>query len=1603
MTPIIRNFVKKFFVYSPILVCLLVPDFSNKLLAQKLSAGSQHSIMLCANGSVKVWGDNSSYQLANNIINQSNVPIVVNGITGTITAVSAGAEHNLVLQSDGTVWSWGLNSDGQLGDGTTNPSSVPTKIPGLSGVIAISAGAHHSLVLKNDGTVWGWGANYDGQLGNGTLASSLVPVKTSKLSNVIAISAGSNHNMALKSDSTLWTWGYNYSGQLGLGSTTDSLSPCKIPGLSKIIGMDAGDDYSLAIKNNGTVLAWGDNNNGKLGDGTTTPSLVPVAVNVLTNVIAVSAGYSHSMALKSDSTVWKWGADLPIPQRKSHGVPIVLNFLPEQVSGLSGIFAISAGSLFEIAYKNNQTVWAWGNNGYAQLGTGNNFDSSIPQQTNCVCSLLSPTISVSANVTICPGFNTTLSGVVSGGNGLPFSYSWSPSRTIMCATCANAVVNPATKETYTLTGFDKFMCSSKDSVKISTLPAPQTPSISVSPFPTLCNGNNVSLTAGNTSISYYWLPGGSTATTIAVNPTQSTTYSLVTTGPNGCTTSDSVAIQYVSAGIDKYDMTCGSCNGQIYANPFGGASPYTYQWNNQSTNSFLTSLCKGNYSLTVIDANGCATTTTVTINDSGPLTLAPLTKKDISCKGAMDGTITATPSGGTQPYYYDWGNTLLQYTQTITGLMAKGYTLTLTDAAGCSNLSKAGSVHPFTSGTVVDSIKIIEPALLTGSIVKITPLTCNGGNDGDASLMVNGGTIPYSYLWTPTGQTTKDATGLAAISYTVSITDKNKCTSSTTTSISQPSPIQANFATTTVTCNGGSNGTLMTTPTGGTPIYKFLWSTGSSEQAINNQPASNYSLTITDANSCTKTFTASITQPTAITTVLAYKIEPSCFGESNGTLCAAASGGTGTKTYLWNTIPVQTTAKAVGLSANTYTVTVTDKSGCTKSTAYTMTEPTLLTASVSSTNTSCNNTCTGSATAFPSGGTIPYTYFWLPSMQNTQTASGLCLGSHTVTVIDKNGCSTTNTVVVDGPLPIPITTSTTPTSCGTKIGTAVVSVLGQGAVPPLKYLWSNGQSSTSVSGLAAGIYRVNVTDGNGCFSFADALISNSNGTVININNTMDVSCFGFSNGSINVSATGGTQPYKYAWSNGATTQNISGLDFGPYEIKVSDATGCIAIKNIFINQPAPLALIPSEIKSSCGKFNGSAFIAVNGGTFPYSYAWSTGATTSAATPLAAGIYSLTVTDKKGCTETLFTAVQDSGGPEVLIDTIAAANCGSKGFVLINPINPGEIDNYLWNIGGTTQNLTNASVGNYGLVVTDTSGCKTVLIAPVTPALPQLKPICIVTVDTITKNNMIVWEKPVSNIVSGFNIYRESSLNGVYQLIGFSPYNSVSTYYDITTNPSNRWAKYKISMVDICGTEGPISPDHKTIHLSITSATKDSTNLIWDVYEGFPFSQYNIFRKDSSSGIWNKIGFVPSTINTYVDKNLPAKGDSLFYHIDVAHGGGDCMATIKYPEPMATSVKSGKSNSSERTGGSGILSSTSNILKDAGVSIYPNPNSGIFTISSDKDAITSIRIFNTLGELVYTKNVNSKKSEIVIPEIAKGIYQLQLIFEKNTMNKKIMIQ
>lgn len=805
----------------------------------------------------------------------------------------------------------------------------------------------------------------------------------------------------------------------------------------------------------------------------------------------------------------------------------------------------------------------------------------------------------------------------------------------------------------------------------------------------LCNGGatgtaTLTVTGGVTPYTYTW---SNTATTQNLTGLAAGTYTVTVRDANNCTVTASVTITQpvlLAASVTGVNTTCnGAANGSANLTPSGGTAPYTFLWSNGAVTEDITGLAAGTYTVTVTDNNACTATSSVTITQPVALT-ASIAGTNLLCNGGTTGAANLTISGGSAPYSQTWSNGAMS--EDLTNVIAGTYTVTVTDASLC---------------TATASVTLTQPALLTATISASSNVSCNGSSDGSATVSAGGGTAPYTYLWTG-GQTTATATNLASGSYTVTVTDFQGCTSTASANISQPAVLTAAIAGTNVLCNGGNTGIANLTVAGGTSPYTFIWSNTATTEDLNTLAAGTYSVTVTDNKLCTVTAGVTITQPAAIS-LTPSSTNATC-GAANGTAGIAASGGTSPYTYLWT--GGQTTASIIGLTAGAYSVTVTDASGCTATNTINVSNTGSPTASISAqTNVLCNASSTGSATVTAAGGTAPYTYLWTGG-QTTATASNLAAGTYTVTVTDNLTCSTTATVTITQPVALTVSISgQTNINCnGGSNGSASAS--SAGGTSPYTYLWTGGQTTSTATGLTAGTYTVTVTDANLCsvntsVTITQPVVLSATGTGTN------VTCNGGNNGTATATPSGGTSPYTYVWQNLQTTQTATGLAAGTYNVTVTDANLCTATTSYIVTQPLAMTLTPGTVDATCGNPNGSASVAIAGGTAPYTYLWSTGGTGNSIAGIAAGAYGVTVTDANSCAQNITVNVNNLGAPTATLtitgNALCNGVCNGTADVSASGGTPPYVS-YNWSNLASGVSVTGLCAGTISVTVTDNAGC-----------------------------------------------------------------------------------------------------------------------------------------------------------------------------------------------------------------------------------------------------------------------------------------------------------
>jgi alpha-tubulin suppressor-like RCC1 family protein len=328
------------------------------------------------------WGLNTNGQLGLGNTTQYNSPKQVGTLT-TWSSISSGNFHTIATKTDGTLWSWGYNARGQLGLGNTTYFSSPKQVGALTTWSKIAGGTYESTIaIKTDGTLWSWGRNDVGQLGLGNTTERSSPVQVGALTTWSKISAGSNFSLATKTDGTLWSWGANGNGALGLGNLTNYSSPKQVGSLTTWSKINCGDYHTIATKTDGTLWSWGYNMYGQLGLGDTANRSSPVQVGALTTWLNIAGGKYQTLAVKTNGTLWSWGRGTTYGQL---GLGNTTNYSsPKQVGALTTWLSIACGSYFSLATKTDGTLWSWGSNNNGQLGLGNITNHSSPVQVGAL-------------------------------------------------------------------------------------------------------------------------------------------------------------------------------------------------------------------------------------------------------------------------------------------------------------------------------------------------------------------------------------------------------------------------------------------------------------------------------------------------------------------------------------------------------------------------------------------------------------------------------------------------------------------------------------------------------------------------------------------------------------------------------------------------------------------------------------------------------------------------------------------------------------------------------------------------------------------------------------------------------------------------------------------------------------------------------------------------------------------------------------------------------------------------------------------------------------------------------------------------------------------
>ncbi|MBK9982053.1 MAG: T9SS type A sorting domain-containing protein [Saprospiraceae bacterium] len=596
-------------------------------------------------------------------------------------------------------------------------------------------------------------------------------------------------------------------------------------------------------------------------------------------------------------------------------------------------------------------------------------------------------------------------------------------------------------------------------------------------------------------------------------------------------------------------------NGSATANVTGGTSPYYYLWNTGSTEAIITNLDAGTYRVTVTDASSTSVTGSVSITNAYPIIVNASATNETGLN-AHNGTATALPTGGIGPYSFAWSNGSAAFM--VVNLAPGVYTVTITDASGCTA----------TENVIVNAFGC--PVLSIGANLVNPP--CYGVCNGSIQIhAVGNGTPPYSYLWS-NGTIGPLLTDLCPGYVSASVIDDNGCGAAETFLITQPSQVFAGAMSSGETGPATTDGKAWAIPYGGTGSYTYHWNTSSTDSLITGLIPGMYTVTVSDANACSATQTVTVNM-FGCTTVDGNSLGTSCFGICDGSITVTLNNPLPPVMYLWEN--GSTLSPRTGLCAGSYSVTATDAAGCSASGIFSVTQPFPLNANSGNTDETATHANTGIAWSAPIGGTAPYSYLWSNGSVDS-LITNLSPGAYFLTVTDANGCTDQDFALISAFQCIGSHTflSVQPTCHASCDGNA--SAIISDTTVAISYLWSTGETTSSISNLCAGAYGLTITNEDlGCIddSFTFELHPpDSLGLIVDqITHITDSTT-----ASVSIHAQGGTNPYSYHWTGPggftSTSKDINVILPGNYFIVITDAHGCVLMDTIVIEDNSTVGI-----------------------------------------------------------------------------------------------------------------------------------------------------------------------------------------------------------------------------------------------------------------------------------------------------------------------------------------------------------------------------------------------------------------------------------------------
>ena len=902
------------------------------------------------------------------------------------------------------------------------------------------------------------------------------------------------------------------------------------------------------------------------------------------------------------------------------------------------------------------------------------------------------------------------------------SYSWSPNTAISCTDCPAPKVLPTQSTNYVLTTNDNYGCIHRDTARISIVSEFAAPVIACQPvtqagqmtfswsavpgstsYEVNINGGGWTAANGNLSHSVSGLNVGDIVT-IQVRIAASQSLCPAAVGSTACTYYFCPLAATLSQTTQPSCFNTSDGTATILANNGIGGVTFFVDGQANGSNTTFSNLNAGAHILVVKDGTGCTDTLAFSLSAPNPIVLNISIIDSVRCFGDANGKITVLASGGTGALDYLWTSNG-SATPTLPNIAAGTYILSVKDAKNCE---------------IKDTIFVPQPALLQLALQQDS-VKCFGEKTGKIFSQSNGGSPSYQYLWS-NGETTPNLDSALSGNYLLTVTDAHGCKQVQSATVLQPTPILFAKDSTTVACNGGSNGVASVFPNGGSSPYSYKWNDplAQSTSIATNLQAGFYQCSITDARNCQVVAQVIINENTTMSLSPDTK-STKCSYSADGKAAVVVTNGLRPLSFKWNDAASQTDSLAVGLLAGDYFVTVTDALGCMRISQVTVAAPAAMSAQFLVKNPLCFGSNDGNAAINISNGIGILTYQWNDNLtQTTALANNLAAGSYTVTVRDANGCIFKDSISITAPSALKIDSVRTAAALCFGENNGNAQVFPQGGTKPYSYQWNDalGQIQNPAVQLYAGNYQVTITDKNGCLQVSAANVVEPQALSATIS-SVAVRCLGGNDGKATVLVNGGTANYNYKWENNQNTATGTGFAVGEHYVTVTDGNGCTVMDSVFISQPATAVKASvSQSKLACfGASGGEAIANASGGTgINYSYKWSDLNATPLNSNVTAGFYSVTATDQNGCNGSDTITIKQL--EEIKISSVIKIppTCfgEASGKLGINIVKGGIGNgilsnyNYIWGVAGSgdTTIISNLLGGkNYLVTVVDAQGCK----------------------------------------------------------------------------------------------------------------------------------------------------------------------------------------------------------------------------------------------------------------------------------------------------------